>query len=323
MVAQLDMRAVRASPGRAVSRLVGYSLFEGRPATTRGRWFNPVVAANLRLGAQFDAKRPVRSPVFIVGIGRSGTTLLGQLLALHPDVGYLNEPKALWHEINPDDDIIGSYSERPGRLVLTAADVDDATRARARRMYSWYLLCSRSRRVVDKYPELAYRESFVRAIFPDARILAILRHPWDVVHSISIWNGDHAVGSSNWWGVDDRKWWTLWNEVVLEREEHSWLTELIDPATASDHVRGCVEWFLGTSMASTIDAHHLDYDDLLARPREVLGEVFEACSLDTSDQVLGFADQFVRPGREHRPSPPSIPAELVERCDALYSRIRS
>lgn len=323
MVAQLDMRAVRASPERALSRLVGYSLFEGRPATTRGRWFNPVVTANLRLGARADERRPVRSPMFIIGIGRSGTTLLGQLLALHPDVGYLNEPKALWHEINPDDDVIGSYSERRGRLVLTAADVDDAMRLRAHRMYSWYLRCSRSRRVVDKYPELAYRESFVRAIFPDARILAILRHPWDVVHSIATWNGDHAVGSSNWWGVDDRKWWTLWNEVVMARDEHRWLRDLVDPATATDHVRGSVEWYVGTSAASAVDAHQLDYDELLAHPRQVLGEVMDACSLGPSERVLEFAERFVRPGRDHRPPPPSVPPELVERCETLYARIRS
>ena len=323
MIAQLDMRAVRASPGRAVSRLVGYSLFEGRPATTRGQWFNPVVVGNLRLGARLDTNRPVRSPVFIVGIGRSGTTLLGQLLALHPDVGYLNEPKALWHQIHPDDDIIGSYSARRGRLLLTDADVDDATRVRAHRMYSWYLLCSRSQRVVDKYPELAYRESFVRAIFPDARILAILRHPWDVVHSIATWNDDHADASSNWWGVNDLKWWTLWNEIVVDREENRWLTELIDPVTANDHVRGCVEWFLGTSMASVVDAHRLDYDDLLARPREVLRDVLAACSLSASERVLSFGDQFVRPDRDHRSPPAGIPTELVDRCDELYSRIRS
>jgi len=323
VVAQLDAQAIRASPGRAVSRLVGYSLFEGRPATTRGRWFNPVVTANLRLGARFDPRRPVRDPVFIVGIGRSGTTLLGQLLALHPDVGYLNEPKAIWHEISSDDDIIGSYSSEQGRLLLTAADVDDATRTRANRVYSWYLRCSASERVVDKYPELVYRESFVRALFPDAQFVAIVRHPWDVVHSISIWNDHHAVATSNWWGVDDRKWWTLWNEVVMGRDEHRWLREVVDPDTATDHVRGSVEWFIGTSAATTLDAHMIDYDDLLAGPRAVLGGVLDACSLDPSERVLEFADRFVRPGRDHRTPPAEIPAELVERCETLYRRIRS
>lgn len=323
MVAQLDRRIVRAAPGRAASRLVGYSMFEGRPATTRGQWFNPVVRANLGLGARLGWGRTVREPVFVVGIGRSGTTLLGQILAVHPDVGYLNEPKAIWHQINETDDVIGSYSATPGRLLLTADDVDEHTRTRAQRIYGWYLAASGSRRVVDKYPELAYRPDYVRALFPDARFVAILRHPWDVVGSIKIWNERNTDGDANWWGVNDRKWTTLWAEMVVDNDEHRWIADLVDPDTASDQVRSAVEWYVGSTAASRLDAHHLLYDDLLNEPRPTLTGVLEACDLTADDRVLDLGADMVHTLRPHLSAPDAVPPELVARCDELYERIRS
>jgi hypothetical protein len=36
---------------------------------------------------------PLTRPVFIVGCGRSGTTILGEMLGRHPQLAYLNEPR--------------------------------------------------------------------------------------------------------------------------------------------------------------------------------------------------------------------------------------
>ena len=43
----------------------------------------------------FYSRLPLKggqNPVFIIGCGRSGTTILGRTLAEHPRVKYLNEP---------------------------------------------------------------------------------------------------------------------------------------------------------------------------------------------------------------------------------------
>ena len=44
-------------------------------------------------------------PVFIIGCGRSGTTILGKTLSNHPKIKYLNERRDLWHKIYPEFNI--------------------------------------------------------------------------------------------------------------------------------------------------------------------------------------------------------------------------
>ena len=41
------------------------------------------------------------APIFIIGCGRSGTTLLGELFAMHPGVSYICERYDLWAAIHP------------------------------------------------------------------------------------------------------------------------------------------------------------------------------------------------------------------------------
>ena len=101
MPAQIDRRYVRASPFKACGRLVSWSLFEGRPLTTRGRWINPLVFALYGIQRRLPQLHRVERPIFIVGTGRSGTTVLGTVLSLHRELGFLNEPKALWHAVLP------------------------------------------------------------------------------------------------------------------------------------------------------------------------------------------------------------------------------
>ena len=44
-------------------------------------------------------------PVLILGCGRSGTTILGQALAQHSEVTFLDEPRELWFRAYPATDI--------------------------------------------------------------------------------------------------------------------------------------------------------------------------------------------------------------------------
>jgi hypothetical protein len=331
VIAQLDSTFLRTAPGRAASRLVGYSLFEGRPATTSGRWWNPVVFRQLRFASNLPGKL-VDRPVFIVGMGRSGTTLLGRILAAHPSVGFLNEPKAMWHVIRDDEDIIGSYAApRTGRLHLGIEDADEQVRQRGRALFGWYLRASRSQRIVDKYPELVFRHAFVRAIFPDARFLVAVRSPWSTLRSVADWSKSHANDGADWWGVRDQKWDILWTQGVLERPANSDLAGL-DLASESDHhVRAAIEWVVTMREAialATADpgAQLIRYEELVRYPRDTVRDALRFCELPPSSRTEGYACATVsgdeRTSGTRQPSS-LLPDVLAVAIDQTWSQLQA
>jgi hypothetical protein len=331
MVAQLDSTFLRIAPGRAVSRLVGYSLFEGRPLTTSGRWWNPVVFGNLRLAAARSGKR-VDRPVFIVGMGRSGTTLLGRVLAAHPGVGFLNEPKAMWHVIRDDEDIIGSYAPpHTGRLYLHAEDANEEVGRRAHALFAWYLQASRSARVVDKYPELIFRHTFVRAIFPNARFLIAVRSPWSTLKSVARWSEIHGTEGADWWGVRDQKWDILWTQSVLQRASNSDLVTLNLADEDDDYVRAAVEWVVTMREALSLAAvdplaRVINYEELVRNPRELVRKTLRFCELSASSRTEDYASAIVSAPESkgaRDASSSRLPDALVSAIDETWARIEA
>jgi tetratricopeptide (TPR) repeat protein len=117
------------------------------------------------------------TPVFVIGLPRSGTTLVEQILASHPEVRAGGEL------------ILGPETEHVcrRRLELGPADplpspADPAVRAELERARERYLdgLFERgldARWVVDKLPANARIAGFLRLLFPDAPIVHCRRDP--------------------------------------------------------------------------------------------------------------------------------------------------
>jgi hypothetical protein len=284
---------------------MSYLFFEGRPLTTRGRWINPLVAAHFALEKRLPQLRRVEQPLFILGTGRSGTTILGLLLSMHRDVGFLNEPKALWHSVNPVDDLIGGYSDTPGKYRLNEADVTEELRSRAHKLYGAYIAFTFTTRVVDKYPEMIFRVPFLKAIFPDARFLLLVRNGFDTCHSVSAWSdrlGTLVDGETHdWWGIDRRKWKLLVDQLIPEhsdlapyaREMRGW-TNHIDMAA--------LEWILSMREGQRIlgeypdDVLEVKYEELCSNPRETLRSILTFGELDRNDNKLfDYAEKVLRP----------------------------
>lgn len=298
MVAQIDRPYLRLGAGRTLRRLASYALFEGRPATTKGQWFNPAVFAFLRLLTATPGAPTVDQPIFVTGLGRSGTTILGMLLSVHPEVGYLNEPKAMWHLIDPRQDINGNYGGASPQYRLGAEDVTPVMRERAQRLFARYAASVGASRVVDKYPELIFRVPYVRAIFPDARFIFIHRNGNDACQSIAAWSRrlgrQTAKGLEDWWGRNDFKWHTLWHELVAADPVYADLATL-SPA-ALDHVnRAAVEWIVTMQEGLAQYRRHGDaivrlrYEDLLTAPQATLSQLLKRCALDDNVEVHHYA----------------------------------
>ncbi len=311
MIAQLNPLYIKTRPAKALTRLMSYVLFEGRPVTTKGRWINPLVFSLLKGVIASRARfKPVEKPIFILGTGRSGTTILGIVLSMHRQVGYLNEPKAMWHLIHPHEDVIGNYSQAFARYRLTAEDATDEMCQRAHRLFGAYLASTFSQRLVDKYPELIFRIDFVRALFPDARFIFLVRNGWDTCHSIATWskrlgvrvNGEHH----DWWGVNDRKWKLLVEQLVVGNVDFNNIGE--DIRKTGRHLdRAMVEWIVTMRqglhlMRTSHDCVHLvRFEELTSQPDKTFSRLCAFCQLPEERQFLDYARETLRPVPARQP----------------------
>jgi Flp pilus assembly protein TadD len=138
-----------------------------------------------RLGVDPLAPPAARSPVFIVGFPRSGTTMLEQMLDAHPRFVSMDEQP-----------ILQSCIERMKAFGLEypyQLDQLDAAGIAVIRDVYWAEVAriappSTAQQLVDKNPLNLLRLPIIRRLFPNAKIILALRHPCDVILSCYMQN---------------------------------------------------------------------------------------------------------------------------------------
>ncbi len=122
-----------------------------------------------------------RVPLFIIGLHRSGTTLLEQLLSSHPDVRGLGEifelPEALHYATDHLPE--GSIDQT---LVQRLPGVDHAAVGR-RYLESLASRLGPERFFTDKLPNNYYHVGAIAQALPQARFLLLVRDPMEVCFS--------------------------------------------------------------------------------------------------------------------------------------------
>lgn len=328
MIAQLTQDYIRTSPLSAVKRLLSYGLFEGRPLTTKGQWINPLIMRQFALVKRLPKLGTPSAPIFILGTGRSGTTILGQVLSMHRGVGFLNEPKALWFSINPLDDLIGSYSRGEARYLLDERDATEEVKRSAHQLYGFYRMLTGSPRVVDKYPEMIFRVPYLKAIFPDAKFIFLVRNGWDTVQSIEHWSqrlGEQVKGEKHdWWGANNRKWRLLIAQVASQDRLLAPHLDEIKTFTRHEDM-AAVEWVLtmrkGLEVAKKFreSVYVLNYEELTETPRETCLALTEFFGLDVDPRFLAYAERTLRVGSVKKPVSlePAITQAFYDTMDRL------
>jgi tetratricopeptide (TPR) repeat protein len=128
-----------------------------------------------------DVHHTVR-PIFIVGMPRSGTSLVEQIIASHPDAfggGERNEISDLVEKLPYMTGVTGSY---PQCLTTLTSDVINKI-SKAYEMFT-DMLPEGTKVLTDKMPENYYHIVFIRMLFPDSRIIHCVRNPLDTCLSI-------------------------------------------------------------------------------------------------------------------------------------------
>ena len=297
MAAQIDKNMMKIRPAKAVGRVLSWALIEGRPLTTRGRWINTLVFKLLALCQYLPTLKTAKFPIYIVGTGRSGTTVLGQILALHRQLQFLNEPKAIWHYAIGDEDLIGSYSSSHATVRIEPHVAGKEEQSRLLKAYSWALRLGRAKRVVDKYPELIFRVPFVLRLMPNARLIALVRNGVDSCSSVNNWIDrnkiEHADETHDWWGRNDRKWNLLVDQIVPEHADLApYHREL--RSCRNHHDRAAVEWIVSMREVLAATENHsevmlLKYEELCNHPIDQLRAVARHCSLPPDEKMEEYA----------------------------------
>lgn len=303
MIAQLDPLYIKTRPRKAVIRILSHLFFQGRFLTTKYRWLNHFILAELACLKYLPQLRSVEEPIFIVGTGRSGSTILGKVLSMHRDIGFLNEPKALWYSIDSREDVNGHFQQGAAQYRFNESDATSDKYRMAHRLFGAYLTLTGSKRVLDKNPETVFRIPFVRAIFPDAKFIFLVRNGWDTVDSIVSWSkreGKQIRGETqDWWGVNQRKWRLMVEQLVPTEPLLAQATSEIESLTQHKDM-AAVEWIVtmqeGLRIANAIPdcIYMLRYEDLVQYPTETMRALADFCNLPKDLTFLSYA-QVLKP----------------------------
>lgn len=192
------------------------------------------------------------TPVFLISLPRSGSTLLQKLLATSPEFATTSEPwialpvaymrqrggllAEYWQESSVDalDDVVSQIQGGEARFTEIQAEF-------IRQIYAEIAGDKEARYFLDKTPRYYLITQFLAEAFPDARFIFLFRNPLDVVTSIL----------------------------------RSWHKDTFSPHLRSNDIdiwRG--PELLANSYATYRDRSvRVDYEKLVADPQGVLGEV--------------------------------------------------
>ena len=118
-----------------------------------------------------------RLPVFIVGMPRSGTTLIEQILSIHASVHGSGELGAI-PAINLSIAQQLKYAS-PRPELMTLIDRKMVEECAARYLQELAFHCPTAARITDKLPDNYARIGLIKTLFPDARIIHCQRNPLD------------------------------------------------------------------------------------------------------------------------------------------------
>jgi Flp pilus assembly protein TadD len=154
----------------------------------RARMFREAVAQAAALldktwidGWTADPAPPeLRTPIFVLGFPRSGTTLLDTMLMADPQVRVLEEEPFIGVAEGELGGIEALPGLSPGQIAAARAAYFERAAEKVGPLDGIQL--------VDKHPMHLNKATTIRRIFPEARFVLALRHPCDVVLSCFLTN---------------------------------------------------------------------------------------------------------------------------------------
>lgn len=187
-------------------------------------------------------------PLFVVGMPRSGTTLVAQILGSHPEMKNAGEL--------PDMATLATEWEArcatpPGKDALTHVDRAQCEALAQRYLDTLARIAPTARRVIDKMPQNFLHLGLIAMLFPVARVIHCVRDPLDTCLSCFFqdFGGDLAytydLGDLGFYYREYRRLMAHWREAIATPILEVRYEELVDGTekVAREMVEFCgLEW---------------------------------------------------------------------------------
>lgn len=205
-----------------------------------------------------------RAPVFVMGFYRSGTTLTQQVLRTHPEV-FLSDEVDLLRAVERE---LNRLQPGSASVLEKLAQIDRGGIVRLRNAYWRAALehhgpsCERGV-FVDKFTLATVDLALIATVFPDARVLFVLRDPRDVCLSCVM-------------------------QLMAPSHATRHLLALSDTAALYAQVMG---WWQQVHSALPLPPRVLRYEDAVADLEGSMRPVFDFIGLPWRDEALRFHEQ--------------------------------
>ncbi len=263
----------------------------------------------------------IQRPIFFIGMGRSGTTIVFEALARHPQLAWPSSycrmyPEQLW--VNGlrrllDNKIIHLYSnkqqyggkrllndyfpqpdeaydfwnryagERFARYSLYQEKCDPEDVLKTRKAVSQVMKWQGRNRFSAKFTGPP-RISYLKSIFPDALFVNVVRDGRAVVHSlmnVAFWKQKGGFTEP------------FWENYLQEEDMEMWHDSDKDPGVLT-----AIQWRRAVEMTQDeiqnfppSDYQGVRYEDYMSQPHEVLSLLCENAGLDDAGSIHDFVNQ--------------------------------
>ena len=226
------------------------------------------------------------SPVFIIGCGRSGTTILGNTLSNHPKIKYLNERRDLWHRAYPEFDIWNENTQNP-KLYADKKDAISKKNNLLRHLFFREQVLGNSIILLEKLPINNFRLEFLNASFPDAKYIYLTRNGLEVSKSI-----EKRIQKRNWFGGE---------KYELLKKYSSDNNILFKTKINSDKEKGMWEWKLSIEESNRFfrkenkgNFIHLSYQDFIDSPSKKIKDILDFFKLDYTENWINKISENIK-----------------------------
>jgi hypothetical protein len=270
----------------------------------------------------------LKPPIFLIGSVRSGTTMFHHLFNLHEDIESWFEPRTIWMYANPGR----KYDQ------FTADDATSRVTKYIRKRFLQFQKKHGNRRIMEKTPSNTMRVPYVEAIFPESKMLYIIREPFANLSSAELrWQ----TRSNNWhhlWvrlmecpktqlhyyigrflidnirrNILRKKHFSIWGvryKGIYDelKQKDVTLEELI-----------CKQWVECSKQADE-DLSKMDpskvmrirYEDFVQNPVEMYRDITDFFNLELTEKIESQIKEMVDPGRQDKWK--RLDIDVLRRC---------